>query len=75
MEVAGATEIGVLLDGGLVSAPSRSLVTEAIGDDGGDALVGERADREGAGGDRLGGDDVAPRNYPVLSSFPALVLS
>ena len=45
MEVAGATEIGVLLDGGLVSAPSRSLVTEAIGDDGGDALVGERADR------------------------------
>ena len=52
VEVAGAAQVGVVDDGLRLGGGGRAV--EAVGEDGGDALVGERTDREGAGRDRFG---------------------
>src|SRR5579863_916067 len=51
MEVIGAAQIGMLDD--RVFGGARFAV-EPVGDDGGDAFVGQRADSDGAGGDEFG---------------------
>ena len=52
MEVAGAAQVGVVDDRrGLARVGPAA---QAVGQDGGDALAGERADLEGAGRDGLG---------------------
>src|SRR6476619_5866357 len=51
MEVARAAQVRMLDDGVLGGA---SPAVERVGYDGGDALVGQRADGEGAGGHELG---------------------
>jgi hypothetical protein len=51
MEVTGAAQIGVVDD--CVLGIARTAF-ELVGDDGGDALVGQSADRDGAGRDQLG---------------------
>ena len=52
MEVAGAAQIGVVDD--RVGSVRGDLAVELVGQDGGDALVGECADRDGAGRDGFG---------------------
>jgi|SRR6476619_6470735 len=58
MEVAGAAQVWVLDDG--VFGGARPAI-ELVGDDGGDALVSERTDGEGAGCDELG-----PLGFDIL---------
>ena len=53
VEVAGAAEVGVLQNGGGLGV-AGAFGGQVVGQDGGDALVGQRADLEGAGRDRFG---------------------
>src|SRR5512134_3558574 len=52
VEIAGAAQVGVLQDGGWLRV-AGGFGGQAVGQDGGNALAGERADLEGARRDRL----------------------
>ena len=71
MEVAGAAEIGVIDD----HVVRRRFAVGPVGDDRADALVGERADGDGAGSDDLGafGRDILEQAQDAQAGAEALL--